>query len=142
MLIYTPFRCFSVAAAHSFSHGVIPLPSIVQTRMTPDQLLYLYSISSFVSAGRNNAEYIPPVMIKQVRMNKNSRFMKYPLSQYMVVFRVIVGGEILYMHGEKINSIFLKKSSKKGLTNDDTFDIITPVAERERTKHSSEAVET
>ena len=42
----------------------------------------------------------------------------------------------LYMQCWKINSIFLKKSSKKGLTNGVTFAIITPVAARERTKRS------
>ena len=54
----------------------------------------------------------------------------------------IIGKETQYMHRAKINSIFLKKSSKKGLTIGGSFDIITPVAERESTKHSSEAVET
>jgi len=44
--------------------------------------------------------------------------------------------KILYMQLLKINSIFLKKSSKKGLTFDVTFAIITPVAARERTKRS------
>jgi len=60
----------------------------------------------------------------------------------MVLKTRIINAKTLYMQGRKINSIFLKKSSKKGLTFDVTFDIITPVAERESTKHSSKANET
>ena len=40
------------------------------------------------------------------------------------------------MQAWKINSISLKKSLKKGLTFGVNPDIITPVAARERTKHS------
>ena len=52
----------------------------------------------------------------------------------MVLTNGIFGYKILYMQPLKINSIFLKKSFKKGLTYDVIFAIITPVAARERTK--------